>query len=167
MAAGGSFGVTPTPYGTEAMHVLRAEKGFFIAGQETDGTTTPIDLGMDWIVSRTKGDFIGRRSLARGDTVRADRKQLVGLFTVDPETVLDEGAQIVARVTAKPPMAMLGHVTSSYYSPNMGRSIALAMIRGGRRRLGETLFAPMPDGPIEVMVTDPVFFDPQGERLDG
>ena len=163
--AGEPFGIAP--YGTEAMHVLRAEKGFFIAGQETDGTVTPIDLGMDWIVNWTKGDFIGRRSLDRADTAREDRKQLVGLLTADPNTVLDEGAQIVAKVSDKPPMEMIGHVTSSYYSPNMGRSIALAVIRSGRDRMGETLYAPMPDGPIEVTVTGPVFFDLEGERLNG
>ena len=156
-----------TPYGTEAMHVLRAEKGFFIAGQESDGTVTPLDLGMDWIVNWTKGDFIGRRSLSRSDTVRDDRKQLVGLFTSDPETVLDEGTQIVATVKDKPPMDMIGHVTSSYYSPNLGRSIAMAMIQGGRGRKGETLYAPMPDKVIEVTVTDPIFFDPDGQRLNG
>jgi sarcosine oxidase subunit alpha len=156
-----------TPYGTEAMHVLRAEKGFFIAGQESDGTVTPIDLGMDWIVNWTKGDFIGRRSLSRSDTAHSDRKQLVGLFTSDPKIVLDEGAQIVAIVKNKPPMEMIGHVTSSYYSPNLGRSIGLAMIHGGRDRMGETLHVPMPDETIEVTVTEPVFFDPGGERLNG
>ncbi|NKB57625.1 MAG: sarcosine oxidase subunit alpha family protein [Alphaproteobacteria bacterium] len=163
--AGAPHGITS--YGTEAMHVLRAEKGFVIAGQESDGTVTPIDLGMDWIVNWTKGDFIGRRSLNRSDTAREDRKQLVGLFTADPQTVLDEGSQIVERVSEAPPMDMIGHVTSSYYSPNLGRSIALAMIRSGRGRLGETLYAPMPDGPIEVTVTSPVFFDPEGTRLNG
>src|SRR5262249_20351934 len=68
-----------TPYGTETMHVLRAEKGFIIVGQDTDGSVTPIDLGMDWIVSKNK-DFIGRRSLSRADTARSDRKHLVGLL---------------------------------------------------------------------------------------
>jgi sarcosine oxidase subunit alpha len=165
IAAGEPRGITP--YGTEAMHVLRAEKGFFIAGQESDGTVTPIDLGMEWIVNWTKGDFIGRRSLNRSDTVREDRKQLVGLLTADPETVLDEGAQIVARLSKKPPMAMIGHVTSSYYRANLGRSIALAVIRSGRDRMGETLYAPMQDRTVEVTVTGPVFFDPEGGRLDG
>ena len=84
-----------TPYGTEAMHVLRAEKGFIIVGQETDGTTTPIDLGMDWIVSKQKKDFVGKRSLSRPDTIRPDRKQLVGLLPDDKKMVLPEGAQLV------------------------------------------------------------------------
>jgi sarcosine oxidase subunit alpha len=165
MEAGKPHGITP--YGTEAMHVLRAEKGFFIAGQESDGTVTPIDLGMEWIVNWTKGDFVGRRSLNRSDTVREDRKQLVGLITADLETVLEEGTQIVAHVSDAPPMEMIGHVTSSYYSPNLGRSIALAMIRSGRNRMGETLYAPMPAGIIEVTVTKPVFFDEEGGRLNG
>ena len=117
MAAGEKYGITP--YGTEAMHVLRAEKGFIIVGQETDGTVTPQDLGMGWIVSKKKKDFLGKRSLARADTARADRKQLVGLLTENPSEVIPEGGQIVAELKDKPPMAMLGHVTSSYYSPNV------------------------------------------------
>ena len=84
-----------TPYGTEAMHVLRAEKGFIIVGQETDGSVTPIDLDMDWIVSKKKYDFVGKRALNRSDTIKKDRKQLVGLKTKDPNKVLEEGAQLV------------------------------------------------------------------------
>ncbi len=166
MAAGAAHNITP--YGTEAMHVLRAEKGFVIVGQETDGTMTPLDLGMDWIVSKTKGDFLGRRSLTRADTERTGRKQLVGLLTADPETVLVEGAQLIAAADAGPPPApMIGHVTSSYYSANLGRSIALAVIRDGRARIGETVFAAMADHTIEAVVSEPVFFDPKGERLHG
>ena len=85
-----------TPYGTEAMHVLRAEKGYPIIGQETDGTVTPHDLGMEWIVSKTKPDFLGKRSFARADTARPDRKHLVGLLPLDPDALLPEGAQLVA-----------------------------------------------------------------------
>ncbi len=166
-AAGRKYGITP--YGTEAMHVLRAEKGFIIVGQDTDGTATPMDLGMDWIVSNTKGDFIGRRSFTREDTGRADRKQLVGLLTEDPHEVLVEGAQLVEEVKSAPPMAMVGHVTSAYYSPNAGRSIALALVKRGRERLGETLYAPRLDGkgPVEATVTDPVFYDKEGVRARG
>jgi sarcosine oxidase subunit alpha len=136
---GGSYDITP--YGTEAMHVLRAEKGFIIVGQDTDGTATPHDLGMSWIVKKT-GDFVGRRSLMRSDTVRPDRKQLVGLITEQPDFVLMEGTQIIADPDeGVPPVTMLGHVTSSYFSPNLGRSIALAMVEGGQVRFGETLYA--------------------------
>ena len=91
-----------TPYGTEAMHVLRAEKGFIIVGQETDGSVTPIDLDMNWIVSKKKYDFIGKRALYRSDTIKEDRKQLVGILTTDPLEVLEEGAQLVEVVTSLP-----------------------------------------------------------------
>jgi sarcosine oxidase subunit alpha len=152
-----------TPYGTETMHLLRAEKGYIIVGQETDGTVTPSDLGMDWIVSKTKPDFIGKRSLARPDMLRPDRRRLVGLLTDDPALVLDEGAHVVASELLPPsPVPMLGHVTSSYYSPNLGRSIALAMVAGG----GEKLFVAMPERAIPVTVTGPVFVDPEG-KLNG
>jgi len=165
MSAGEKYGVTP--YGTEAMHVLRCEKGFVIVGQETDGTVTPHDLGMDWIVSKKKKDFLGKRALARADTARADRKHLVGLLTENPSEVIPEGAQVVAELKDKPPMAMLGHVTSSYYSPNVGRSIAMAMVKNGRTRQGETLYIPLADRVIKTTVTEPRFFDLEGKRIDG
>jgi sarcosine oxidase subunit alpha len=162
--AGEDYGITP--FGTEAMHVLRAEKGYVITGQDTDGSVTPIDLGMDWIVSKTK-DFIGKRSLARPDTLRADRKQFVGLLTDDPAIVLPEGAQVVDEPKAAPPMAMIGHVTSSYHSANLGRSIALALIKGGRERIGATVHVALADRTVTASIADPVFFDPEGKRLDG
>lgn len=136
---GGGYDITP--YGTEAMHVLRAEKGFIIVGQETDGTATPVDLGMNWIVKKT-GDFVGRRSLTRSDTSRDDRKQLVGLVTEQSDFVLMEGTQIIAtKDEGAVPVSMLGHVTSSYFSPNLNRSVAMAMVECGRSRLGQTLYA--------------------------
>jgi len=165
MTAGETYGITP--YGTEAMHVLRAEKGYIIVGQETDGSINPIDLGMDWIVSKTK-DFVGKRSLSRSDMAKTDRKQLVGLLTDDPKIVLPEGAHLVERLEPEPPMAMVGHVSSSYYSPNVGRSIALALVKGGLAKKGETLTAPLLDGrKVRCTIVDPVFFDPEGERLGG
>lgn len=165
IAAGAGYDLTP--YGTEAMHVLRAEKGYIITGQETDGTVTPEDLGMDWIVSKRKPDFIGKRSLGRADIQKPARKQLVGLLTRYPNDVLEEGAQIVAGPNEAIPMTMLGHVTSSYLSPNLGRSFALAMVRDGRARLGQELHVPMIDRTIPVTVVEPVFLDPEGERLRG
>jgi sarcosine oxidase subunit alpha len=165
MAAGEKYDICP--YGTEAMHVLRAEKGFIIVGQETDGTVTPGDLCMDWIVSKKKPDFIGKRALARPDIVKSDRKRLVGLLTEDPNEVIPEGAQIVERVLPEPPMEMIGHVTSSYYSPNCGRSIAMALVKGGRERMGETLSIPLSGKTIKAVVTEPRFFDLEGERADG
>jgi sarcosine oxidase, subunit alpha len=147
------------------MHVLRAEKGYIITGQETDGTVTPHDLGMDWIVAQKKADFIGRRSLARADIQKPGRKQLVGLLPEPANELLEEGAQIVADPHQPIPMTMIGHVTSSYVSPNLGRSFALALVMDGRARIGEKLYVPMPDCTIAVTVTEPVFFDKEGERL--
>jgi sarcosine oxidase subunit alpha len=149
------------------MHVLRAEKGYIIVGQETDGSVTPLDLGMDWIVSKKK-DFLGRRSLARSDMAKPDRKQLVGLLTDDPKEVLPEGAQLVEQVKDRPPMTMVGHVTSSYESPNLGRSIALALIKGGRGKIGQRVHASLEGGKtVACTIAQTVFFDPEGERLRG
>ena len=161
--AGVRFGITP--YGTETMHVLRAEKGYVIVGQETDGTVTPDDLGLSGMIGKAKPDFVGRRSLTRTDMLKADRKKLVGLLTVDPKTVLEEGAQVVADPAQPVPMKMLGHVTSSYFSATLGRSIALAMVDNAPK--AARLFVPMPDRAIEVDVVDPVFLDKEGARLDG
>ena len=166
MAAGEPLGITP--YGTEAMHVLRAEKGYPIIGQETDGTMTPQDLGMSWAVS-TKKDFIGRRSHTRPDTSRADRKQLVGLLPLDSGTLLPEGAQLVALDAdlEATPVPMLGHVTSSYRSAALGRTFALALVKGGRDRIGQRVLAPLVEGSIEAEIVDSVVFDPENTRRDG
>ena len=164
MTAGEKYGITP--YGTEAMHVLRAEKGYIIVGEETDGTVTPIDLGLERMVSNKK-DFVGKRSLSRSDTSCRDRKQLVGLLTEDSTEVLPEGAQIVAEARPLPPMEMIGHVTSSYHSANVGRSIALALIRSGHSRLGEQVFVPLSNKRVMAQIVEPVFIDPKGSRLHG
>jgi sarcosine oxidase, subunit alpha len=163
-AAGQAYGITE--YGTETMHVLRAEKGYIIVGQDTDGTVTPDDAGLTWAIGKSKADFVGKRSLERPSMKAATRKQLVGLRTKDPRTVLDEGAQIAAKSGQKPPMELIGHVTSSYASSVLGHSIALAVIAGGRARLGQTLYVPMPNGDLEVEVTAPVFYDPAGARIN-
>jgi sarcosine oxidase subunit alpha len=155
-----------TPYGTETMHVLRAEKGYIIIGQETDGTVTPDDVGLGWAVITAKGDFVGKRSLARAAMADPRRKQLVGLLTEDPNRILQEGAQIVAEPAGPAPRAMLGHVTSAYFSATLGRSIALAMVESGRARVGHHLYVPMPNATLKVRVTKPVFYDPSGERLN-
>jgi sarcosine oxidase subunit alpha len=162
IAAGKPYDITP--YGTETMHVLRAEKGYVIVGQDTDGSVTPIDLGMGWAVSKTK-DFLGKRSLARIDTARADRKQLVGLLTDDPKEVLQEGAQIVNQASEQIPLPMLGHVTSSYHSACAGRSIALALVKNGFKRQGDTVYVTTTDGKfVAAKISSTVFIDPQGEK---
>jgi sarcosine oxidase subunit alpha len=154
-------------YGTETMHVLRAEKGYIIVGQDTDGTVTPDDAGLGWAISKKKTDFVGIRGLKRPDLVRENRKQLVGLLTNKPSDVLEEGAQIVADPNQPKPMTMLGHVTSAYWSENCGRAIALALVAGGRSRIGQTLYVPMKDKTVAVEVTDMVFFDKEGVRIHG
>jgi sarcosine oxidase subunit alpha len=154
-------------YGTEAMHILRAEKGYIIVGQDTDGTVTPDDAGLNWAVSKKKTDFVGIRGLTRPDLQKAGRKQLVGLLTKEPGTVLEEGGQIVADPNQQKPMTMLGHVTSAYWSENLGRSIAFGLVANGRARVGETLYVPMADKTIAVEVSDMVFFDKEGGRING
>ena len=166
MKVGAAHGITP--YGTEAMHVLRAEKGFIIVGQETDGSVTPYDLGMNWIVSKTKPDFIGKRALSRESMGYDNRKQLIGLLCNDPKMVIPEGAHAVVDPNQPLPMDMLGQVTSSYFSPNCGRSIAMAMLKGGHRLMGQTVYFPMLDGTVlDATVVSPVFYDPKGVRIDG
>ncbi len=152
-------------YGTESMHVLRAEKGYIIVAQDTDGSVTPHDLGLSGMVASSK-DFIGRRSMSRSDTARPDRKQLVGLRSDDGRTVLPEGGQLVQTARHKaPPVPMLGHVTSSYFSPTLGYPIAMALLKSGRQRMGEKVCCAMEDGRhVAATVCDPVFYDPKGKH---
>ncbi|GED00166.1 sarcosine oxidase subunit alpha [Kocuria varians] len=167
-AAGQEFGITP--YGTETMHVLRAEKAFPIVGQDTDGTVTPQDLGMEWVVSKTK-DFIGKHSYARADTSREDRKQLVAVLPVEQDVLLPEGAQLITAGTPVTPelgpVPMEGHVTSSYRSAALGRTFGLALVKNGRARVGETLQAPLDGRLVDVLLAEPVLYDPEGNRRDG
>jgi sarcosine oxidase, subunit alpha len=163
MAEGARYDITP--YGTETMHVLRAEKGFIIVGQDTDGTVTPYDAGLDWAVGKKKPDFVGKRSLTRPDIIAPGRKQLVGLLTDDPNVVLEGGAQIVADPNQPVPMRMIGHVTSSYWSATLGRSIAMALVAGGQGKMGETLHIPMPGKTHQAKVSSMLFYDAEGARL--
>ncbi|HYP44943.1 MAG TPA: 2Fe-2S iron-sulfur cluster-binding protein [Propionibacteriaceae bacterium] len=157
-----------TPYGTEAMHVLRAEKGYPIIGQDTDGTVTPQDLGMSWVVSKKKPDYLGRRSHLRPENLRDNRKHLVGLLPQDPSVLLPEGSQLIAtdHVPA-PPVPMLGHVTSSYASAALSRTFALALLAGGRDRVGSTVYVVVDGAAVPVTVAPPVLYDPDGHRRDG
>ena len=128
---------------------------------------TPDDASLSWAVGKKKPDFVGIRGLKRPDLVNPGRKQLVGLLTKDPKVVLEEGAQIVADPNQPKPMKMLGHVTSSYWSENCGRSIAMALVVDGKAKLGQTLYVPMPDRTIAVEVSEMVFIDKEGVRLNG
>jgi sarcosine oxidase subunit alpha len=169
MAAGEEFDITP--YGTETMHVLRAEKGYIIVGQDTDGSMTPFDLGMGGLVAKTK-DCLGKRSLTRSDTAKEGRKQLVGLLTDDPSFVLPEGSQILphgvngpaANQVADSPVPMLGHVTSSYYSPILKRSIAMAVVKGGLGKMGDKISVDLNGKSMAATIASPVFYDVEGVR---
>ncbi len=162
MSAGKEFNAEP--YGLEALHVLRAEKGFIIVGDETDGTVIPQDLGLGWAVSKKKDEFIGKRGQARSFMLGKDRKQLVGLLTQDPQTVLPDGAHAVEGGKNQYGQEnMIGHVTSTYFSPTLGHSIAMALIKGGAKRMGEVLSFPIGNGQvIKATIVDPVFYDKEG-----
>lgn len=164
IAAGEKYNLTP--YGTETMHILRAEKGFIIAGQDTDGSVHPYDLNMGWCVSNQKPfSFIGKRGMNRADCTRENRKQLVGLKTKDPKQVIPEGAQAVLDPNAPVPMPMEGHVTSSYWSETLGHSIAMGFIKNGLNKMGDTVYYPLADGTvIEAEICSSIFYDPKGER---
>lgn len=167
-AAGEEFNITP--YGTETMHVLRAEKGFIIVGQDTDGTVTPQDAAMDWVVSKVK-PFIGDRSFKRADTAREDRNHLVGLLPVDRKTFFAEGSQLinsgVSPDSSNGPVPMQGYVTSAYHSAALGTPFGLALIKNGRNRMGEVLQIPANGTLVDVEITSPVLYDAEGARRDG
>ena len=165
MEAGKEFEIIP--FGTEALHILRAERGFVVVGQDTDGTVTPDDLGMSWTVSKKKGDFIGQRGASVPEVKRDGRKQLVGLVTERKGYVVPHGTHLVEILTPKPPMKTVGWVSSTYWSETLGQSIALALVENGRQRMGQTLIARNINGETEkVTITEPVFFDPKGERAN-
>ncbi len=156
-----------TAYGTETMHVLRAEKGYIIVGQDTDGTVTVDDAGLGWAVGKNKADFVGAASMRKAALRAPDRRQFVGLLTADPAVVLEEGSQVAPVPGQKPPMKLIGHVTSSYHSSVLGHSIALALVSGGRSRMGQKVWIPTARGEHLATVCNPVFYDPKGERLNG
>jgi sarcosine oxidase, subunit alpha len=155
------------PYGTEALHVMRAEKGFIMIGDETDGTVIPQDLGLDWAVSKKKADFLGKRGQERANMTRADRWRLVGLETVDG-SVLPDGAYAVAPGwNANGQRNVQGRVTSTYHSPTLGRGIAMGLVLRGPERMGEILEFPTTGGrSVMARIADPVFYDRAGERQD-
>ncbi|MEL6915861.1 MAG: sarcosine oxidase subunit alpha family protein [Pseudomonadota bacterium] len=163
LEAGEVFGVMP--YGTEALHIMRAEKGFIMIGDETDGTVIPQDLGLHWALSKKKDDYLGKRAQARTHMDNPDRWQLVGLETLDG-SVLPDGAYAVAEGTNENGQRnMQGRVTSTYHSPTLGRGIAMGLVHKGPERMGETLTFPKVDGTeVSARIVSPVFYDPDGEK---
>ena len=162
--------VNLVPYGTETMHLLRAEKGYIIVGQDTDGTVTPLDLNLKWMIGKNKKDFIGKRSLNRSDIVSSERKQLVGLVPINKTYGIEEGQHVIEQknlnTPVKNPVKMLGHVTSSYFSPTLNHCVAMALIKAGNRKIGSQLYVSTTDSnTIPVEVVKPNFIDPKNERL--
>ncbi len=164
MAAGRDLGICA--YGTEAMGVMRMEKGHWVVGPEADGRTTPDDLNLGQLAKRDR-DFVGRRSLDRAALAATGRKQLVGLLCLTPGESIPRGAMLVADAHAHPPVEMHGHVTSMCYSPTLESYLALGLLANGRARHGETLYAtsPLAGRTVEVKVTSPIFVDPEGKRV--
>ena len=166
MEAGAAYGVMP--YGTEAMHVMRAEKGFIMIGDETDGTVIPQDLNMDWAISRKKDDYIGKRAQQRSHMADPDRWKLVGLETLDGAVLPDGAYATAAGHNANGQRNTQGRVTSSYFSPALGRGIAMGLVHRGPDRMGEVLEFPKVDGGImKAKIVDQVFFDKDGEKQNG
>ena len=163
LSAGSEFGIMP--YGTEALHVMRAEKGFIMIGDETDGTVIPQDLGLNWAISKKKEDFIGKRAQLREFLQFEDRWRLVGLKTVDPTVILPDGIYAVdEKLNKYGHKNMIGRVTSSYYSPTLERSIALALVVKGPERMDEVINFANLDGTItKAVICDPVFYDKEGK----
>ncbi|WP_375262270.1 sarcosine oxidase subunit alpha family protein [Palleronia sp.] len=163
--AGEGFGATP--YGTEALHVLRAEKGFIMIGDESDGTVIPQDLGLNWAISKKKDDYIGKRAQERAHMADPSRWQLVGLQTLDGG-VLPDGAYAVAEgVNENGQRNTQGRVTSTYHSPTLGHGIAMGLILNGPDRMGDVLEFPGTDGVVhKARICDPVFYDKEGAKQD-
>ncbi len=164
--AGQEFSVQP--YGTEALHVLRAEKGYIMIGDETDGTVTPQDLGMNWIISKVKTDYLGKRAQQRSHLTDPGRWKLVGLRPVEPKAELPAGSHAIEdAVNDHGQTRMVGRVTSSYFSPVLNRTIALGLVERGPDRMGETLGFSTANGPVSARICETVQYDPEGSRLHG
>jgi sarcosine oxidase subunit alpha len=163
LAAGGELGAMP--YGTEALHIMRAEKGFIMIGDETDGTVIPQDLGLNWAISKKKDDYLGKRAQQRAHMTDPERWQLVGLETLDG-SVLPDGAYAVAEgENANGQRNVQGRVTSTYHSPTLDRGIAMGLVLHGPERMGEVIeFATVERGNVAARIVDPVFYDKKGEK---
>ena len=164
MEAGREFGIQP--YGTECLHVMRAEKGFIMIGDETDGTVIPQDLGLNWAISKKKQDFLGKRAQTRPHMVDPKRWKLVGLKPVDPTAVIPDGAYATDGTTRENGVKnMIGRVTSTYFSPTLNHAIAMGLVEFGPDRMGEIIEFPTIGGdPIKAEICDPVFLDKEGAR---
>ena len=163
MAVGADLGVMP--YGTECLHILRAEKGFIMIGDETDGTVIPQDLNLHWALSKKKEDYLGKRAHQRSHMADPNRWKLVGLETTDGSTLPDGAYAVGAGNNANGQRNMIGRVTSSYHSPTLGKGIAMGLVHNGPDRMGEVLEFPSTDGKTySARIVDPVFYDKEGAK---
>ncbi len=161
--AGGEFGVMP--YGTEALHILRAEKGFIMIGDETDGTVIPQDLGLNWALSKKKDDYLGKRGQERSNMVDPDRWKLVGLESTDGSVIPDGAYAVADGENANGQRNTQGRITSTYFSANLDRGIAMGLVKDGPNRMGEVIDFPKVDGKVvQAKIVSPVFYDPDGEK---
>lgn len=164
MEAGEPYGITP--FGVEALMVMRIEKGFLHVGSDTDGMTIPQDLGFGPLIAKKKTDFIGRRSTMRSDALRKDRRTLVGLEVIDDGDALTVGAHIVP-TGSKPPASTQGWVTSSVFSPSLNKPIAMALVERGRERMGEAVEVWDLGKTRRARIVETGGFDREGVRLNG
>ena len=163
VAAGAEFGMMP--YGTEGLHVLRAEKGFIMIGDETDGTVIPQDLNLGWAISKKKDDYLGKRGQERPYLASPDRWKLVGLETLDGSVIQDGAYAPAPGFNANGQRNTQGRVTSTYFSPTLNKGIAMGLVKGGLSRLGEVIEMTKLDGTTQhVRIVDPVFYDKEGEK---
>lgn len=164
VAAGATHGLTP--YGVEALAVLRIEKGH-VTHNEINGTVTAADLGLGGLVSKKKADFVGRALLGREGLVDPDRPQLVGLVPLDAKTTFRSGSYVLRKGDAATLENDQGYVTSSCFSPHLGSTIGLALVARGRERHGEevVVWNGLAGEAVAARITAPVFVDPTSERL--
>jgi sarcosine oxidase subunit alpha len=156
------------PYGTEAMHIMRAEKGFIMIGDETDGTVIPQDLNLGWAISKKKADYLGKRGQERSYLASPDRWTLAGFETLDGSVIPDGSYIIAAGVNANGQGNTQGRVTSTYHSPTLKKGIAMGLIKGGMARTGEVVeFTKLGASPVKARIVDPVFYDKEGAKQNG
>jgi sarcosine oxidase subunit alpha len=163
LEAGEAFEICP--YGIEALMILRLEKGFVHVGSDTDGASTPDDVGWGRVARAKTTDYIGRRSLFRAANQDPDRKQLVGLEAVDPQQPLKSGGHLLLGENREPPAETDGWITSACFSPNLGRHIALGVLRGGEGREGAVLTVCDENERFHVRVVPAVFHDRDNQKL--
>jgi sarcosine oxidase, subunit alpha len=163
LAVGEGLGVMP--YGTEALHIMRAEKGFIMIGDETDGTVIPQDLNLGWAISKKKPDFLGKRGQERAFLASADRWRLVGLETLDGSVIPDGSYAVADGINDNGQRNTQGRVTSTYYSPTLKRGIAMGLVLHGPERMGEVIqFTRIGAEPVAARIVDAVAYDKDGDK---